>query len=73
MYEGSGHDDTSAKVSGKEVNVERYAESWHSSGYHREECREAGEDHDDEQGRDPSPELTIVLVCRRVESADNLF
>lgn len=48
MDEGSGHDDTSAEVPGEEVNVERYAESRHSFGYHRKEGGKAGEDHDDE-------------------------
>ncbi len=73
MYERRGYNDTSPKVSGKEVNVERYAKPWHSFCYHWEECCEAGDDHDDEQCRDPGSQLTIVLVLRRVESADDLW
>lgn len=72
MYEGRGHNDTSSKISSKEVNVEWDAEPWYAFCQDRKEGCEAGGDHDDEQGRDSGSELTIVFILRRVERTDDL-
>ena len=70
--EGRGDDDAGAEVSSEEVDVDGDAQAGHALGDDGEEGREAGDDHDDEEGRHPGSQLAVVLIVGGVESANDL-
>ncbi len=62
MDEGGGDDDAGAEVASEEVDIEGDAESGDSFGDDGEEGCAGGNGHDDEEGGDAGPELTVVVV-----------
>ncbi len=73
MYESCSDDHACAQVSGEEVGLEGGTEVWDSLCDHGEECRKAGNNQYDEEGRYSCSQLTVVFVVGRIESADDLM
>lgn len=46
----------------EEVDIERNFKPWNTLRDDGEECGAAGNDHDDEEGRDAGTELAIVVI-----------